>query len=453
MKRTVGVLVTGVLAVTVGIAAQSPVAATGRGPVGTVPASFPPSLATSGTDGSVEQVRQLARCGSTMYAVGRFSRISQGGHTFVRHNAFSFSASSGHLTRWNPRPNGQVDGIALTADCSRAFLAGRFTTAGGLRRPYLSAVRTTSGAAIAGFRPAPNKPVTAVVRVGRHLLVGGYFTALRGATRHRYFASVATSTGRDDGYAKLRLTGTYSYTDDAGRHSARNVTKVHNFALAPGGHKLLVMGVFTRVAGHSRRQIFMADLGSSLTLDGWRSPEFGINCAVGSPFWLRDASWSPDGRTVYTATTGYKPANGPAFSTTAPREGLCDSAAAFPVTHGAVRHRWINYTGCDSLYSTAADDSAVYFGGHERWADNASQCDNNDSLSAVSAPGMVGLDVRTGQVAVNPTRDRGVGADDMLVTSAGLWIASDNAYGANSCGRTPDGRPSTGHAGICFLPY
>ena len=156
---------------------------------------------------------------------------------------------------------------------------------------------------------------------------------------------------------------------------------------------------------------------------------------------------------MYTATTGYKPANGPAFSTTAPREGLCDSAAAFPVTHGAVRHRWINYTGCDSLYSTAADDSAVYFGGHERWADNASQCDNNDSLSAVSAPGMVGLDVRTGQVAVNPTRDRGVGADDMLVTSAGLWIASDNAYGANSCGRTPDGRPSTDHAGICFLPY
>ena len=40
----------------------------------------------------------------------------------------------------------------------------------------------------------------------------------------------------------------------------------------------------------------------------------------------------------------------------------------------------------------------------------------------------------------------GLGADDMLVTSAGLWIASDN-FTARECGGVP------GHAGICFLPY
>jgi len=27
----------------------------------------------------------------------------------------------------------------------------------------------------------------------------------------------------------------------------------------------------------------------------------------------------------------------------------------------------VNYTGCDSLYSAAADASAAYFGGHERY--------------------------------------------------------------------------------------
>jgi hypothetical protein len=35
----------------------------------------------------------------------------------------------------------------------------------------------------------------------------------------------------------------------------------------------------------------------------------------------------------------------------------------------------------------------------------------------------------------------------MLVTSAGLWIASDNFHNANQCGGVNN------HAGICFLPY
>ena len=35
----------------------------------------------------------------------------------------------------------------------------------------------------------------------------------------------------------------------------------------------------------------------------------------------------------------------------------------------------------------------------------------------------------------------------MLVTSAGLWIASDNLDGSQMCGGVQ------GLAGICFLPY
>jgi hypothetical protein len=38
-------------------------------------------------------------------------------------------------------------------------------------------------------------------------------------------------------------------------------------------------------------------------------------------------------------------------------------------------------------------------------------------------------------------------ADDMLVTSAGLWIASSNRFGADNC------EGVSGLAGICFLPY
>jgi hypothetical protein len=59
---------------------------------------------------------------------------------------------------------------------------------------------------------------------------------------------------------------------------------------------------------------------------------------------------------------------------------------------------------------------------------------------------MVGLSP-AGAVVFNPTRGRGLGADDMLVTGAGLWVASDNAFGANACGHVHN------LAGICFLPY
>ena len=45
------------------------------------------------------------------------------------------------------------------------------------------------------------------------------------------------------------------------------------------------------------------------------------------------------------------------------------------------------------------------------------------------------------------SRSRGHGADDMLLTTAGLWIASDNFDGGTSCGG------KAGFSGLCFLPY
>jgi hypothetical protein len=65
---------------------------------------------------------------------------------------------------------------------------------------------------------------------------------------------------------------------------------------------------------------------------------------------------------------------------------------------------------------------------------------------------MVGLSPANGSVVLNPTRARGQGADDMLITGAGLWIASDNAQNANTCGKL-NGKAAAGHAGICLLPY
>src|SRR6185437_14774974 len=117
-----------------------------------------------------------------------------------------------------------------------------------------------------------------------------------------------------------------------------------------------------------------------------------------------------------------------------------------------VSHLWVNYTGCDSLFSTAADATTVYIGGHERFANNPVGCDYAGT-GAVNAPGVAGVDINTGLLNDNPTRARGNGADDELVTSAGLWIASDNAQNSSDCGQNLDGTPGLNHAGICFLPY
>jgi hypothetical protein len=199
---------------------------------------------------------------------------------------------------------------------------------------------------------------------------------------------------------------------------------------------------------------------------GWTSPQwdgsqgeatpknpnngYPYECATVEPFYIQAAAWSPDDSTVYIGTTGYHPNGWPTGS--APRTGLCDAAAAFPATQTSVLSEWINYTGCDSLYAAAADGGAAYFAGHERWSMNPNGCDNQGP-GAFVAPGIEGLTPGTGSLLLNQggtalyTRARGLGADDMLVTATGLWIASDNSQGSQMCGGV------NGLAGLCLLPY
>ncbi|MEJ7706373.1 MAG: hypothetical protein WKF82_03255 [Nocardioidaceae bacterium] len=187
-----------------------------------VSATWTPSLATTGTDGSVEQIRQLVPCGGTMYAVGRFSEIKQGQATQTRNNAFSFNASTGVLTNWNPNVNGQVNSVALSTDCSVAYLGGTFTTIGSTPAAVknIAAVSTGTGAVIPGFASSAGAKVNtlAMVKGGTHLLVGGNFTSINGSTK-KYLVSLNPTTGKDDGYVNLNISGKYVYTDDGGQQS------------------------------------------------------------------------------------------------------------------------------------------------------------------------------------------------------------------------------------------
>jgi hypothetical protein len=396
-------------------------------------------------DTPTEQVRQLVQCNTTMYAVGSFYNILQGSSTFARRNVFSFSATPPFtMTSWAPSVNGTVNSIAfVNGDCSHAYIGGSFTSVNGTAVNNIAEIDTSTGAVVNSFAHNASAQVETLLGVNGNLLVGGYYKTINGSSADPYMTSLDPGTGQDNGFVHLNISGHYQYPG-----VASNPTRVYNQALSHGGTLDLVMGDFTSVGGKNRQQIFMLNLGgSTATVTGWTSPDFNGHCATVEPFYLQAASWSPGDSTVYVATTGRQPPG-----STLPG-GLCDAAAAFPATRSSVQPNWINYTGCDSLFSTAADASTAYFGGHQRWSMNPKGC-NHQGPGAYTATGLEGLQPSTGDLYLNSTKNagyyehsRGNGADDMLVTSAGLWIASDNFGKSQACGF------ATGLSGICFLPY
>ena len=383
-----------------------------------------------------------------MYAVGSFTSISQGGVTHPVHNVISFSATAPFtLTGWAPDVNGVVNSIAFSGgNCADAYLGGQFTSVNGTAAKNLAEVSTTTGNVIAAFGHNADLEVQTLLSYNGHLIAGGSFTSINNSKTDPYLASLNPATGKDDGFIKLNISGHYVFPN-----AHTNSTLVFNQQLSHGGTLDLVEGDFTSVGGQARRQIFMLDLsGTSARVTGWTSSEFSQYCGDSHPFYIHGAAWSPDDSTVYIADTGYKPYN---WNGTFPLPGLCDAVAAFPSTQEQVTHKWINYTGCNSLYSAAADTSAVYVGGHERWADNPDAC-KSAGPGSIPAPGLGGFKPADGSLLRNSagtaglySRGRGIGADDMLLTSAGLWIASDNFDGTDMCGGVK------GLAGICFLPY
>ena len=426
--------------------------ATGQaGPVLATPANTP----QLNTTGAIEQVRQLVQCGGTMYAVGTFTSIKHNSTVTAVNNAFSFSATAPYnLTTWAPDVNGIVNSIAFNGTgCADAYIGGKFTAVNGTKVGNLAEVSTAgTGALVTPFGHTANGQVNTLLGVDGHILAGGYYTTINGSS-NAYMTSLNPTTGKDDGFISLGISGNYSFAPN-------NPTRVYNQSLSNGGTLDLVMGDFTSVGGLPRQQIFMLNLATTpATVTGWTSPEwdgsmgelsktnptgYPYECATDEPFYIQAAAWSPDDSTVYIGTTGYHPNGFPIGAS--PRTGLCDAAAAFPATQAPVLHTWVNYTGCDSLFAAAADASTAYFAGHERWSMNPSDCDAAGP-GAIAAAGFEGLSPLNGALTFNPTRARGLGADDELDTSAGLWIASDNQNGASQCAT------KSGHAGICFLPY
>jgi hypothetical protein len=441
------------------------------GAVSPTPVAGTPALVQN-TGKTKDNIRQIVQCGDTMYAVGVFSQVVQGDVTYPRSNVFSFSATPPYtITPWAPQVNGEVNSIAFDGTtCANAYIGGAFTAVGSAPARYIAEIDTTAGALVPGFGTASTGgQVETLLGVGGHILVGGHFTSINKST-DRYMVSISPVTGLDDGFLQLGISGFNHYcnTSSPPQCTTGNASSVYNQQLSHGGTLDLVEGDFTSVGGVARQQIFMLNLATNpATVTAWTSPEwdgsqgnlpggYPYQCMPVEAFYIRAAAWSPDDNTVYIATTGYHPWNQP--TGTSPRTGLCDAVAAFPATQAPVTHTWVEYSGCDSYYSVAADNAAVYAAGHERFADNNNGC-NFLGSGGITDHGLQGLYPATGTLELRPSGSpvysmSRANADNMLITSTGLWIASTNRFTINKCGdlKGPPGHNSADHAGICFLP-
>src|SRR5205823_5596799 len=203
-----GVTAAAVAVVAGGFAPPVLAAPASAGPVSSTPASGTPELVTTSGKGT-ENVRQLVECGGMIYAVGKFTTITQGGRTYTRNNIFSFKATAPYtVSDMKVDVNGTVDTITFSRHrgCADAYIGGSFSSVHGTAATNIAEINTSTGAVVPTFGRYANGEVETLLGYYNHLLAGGKFTRTNGYGRY-YYASLNPYSGKDDGFLRLRISG------------------------------------------------------------------------------------------------------------------------------------------------------------------------------------------------------------------------------------------------------
>ncbi|WP_245604489.1 PKD domain-containing protein [Nocardioides aequoreus] len=365
------------------------------------------------------RVNSIAKIGNSIVLGGSFAQTRNDASTtqIPRSNLVAFDETSGQIsTTFLPNPNGEITTVLPTGDGSTVFVAGAFSSIGGVARSNLARIRVSDGAVVQTFNAGS---ITGRVRdlrlAGGRLWIAGSFTHVGGRAQ-RSLATVNPTTGAFDTYMSRVISGVHN----------GGTTGVVKIDVNPQGDRLLAIGNFDALDGVAARQLFMLDISGTSAQASSFSTNFYVPTCRAQSFdsYMRDLDFSPDGRFFVITTTGaYGGSTGP-----------CDTSARFETyASGAdVQPSWVDYTGGDTTYAVEITDSAVYTGGHARWQNNPFAGDT-PGQGAVDRPGIAALDPLNGlPLSWNPTRSRGVGVFDFLVTSRGLWVGSDTErIGAN----------------------
>jgi hypothetical protein len=357
-------------------------------------------------------VFKMAEANGLLYVGGSFTTVTAAAGTtpqgtFTRNKILAFNAADGNISTFAPNFNGDV--WAIVPSGASLYVGGNFSTVNGVARRALVKIDAATGVVDQTFNAKLTNNVSEAAIVNGRLIVSGVFG--------KKIAALNLTTGADTGYINAGVSGTVA--------SNAGPVEVYRFAVNPAGTRLVGVGNFTTVGGATHYRAFMLNLDATTSsVSAWRYTPLQQMCAASSlADYMRDVDFSPDGSYFVTVSTGFVPQAGQVGI------ALCDAAARFETANLApVRPTWINYTGGDTLHSVAVTDQAVYVQGHQRWLNNP-QGRDNAGPGAVSRPGIGAINPSTGlALSWNPTKDRGVGGKDLLVTARGLWVGSDTAH-------------------------
>lgn len=174
--------------------------------------------------------------GNTVYVGGQFTRArpagaAPGSNEVTRNNMLAYNLSTGVMTSFNPNMNAQVRALAVSADGTRVFAGGNFTTVGGVTRQGLAAFSTSSGSLQTSWAARVNGYVKAIGVSSSKVFVGGSFSSANGTSR----SNIAAFSATDGALQSWR-----------GSPSGGNVSAL---AVAPDGTKVIIGGSFTSYNG------------------------------------------------------------------------------------------------------------------------------------------------------------------------------------------------------------
>lgn len=373
------------------------------------PANFTPNV----LDG---QVNAIMQAGTKIIIGGSFSQVQNAGSstTITRNNILAFNATTGVVdTTFVPSLDGEVTSLALASDGQSVYVGGKFNnvTTGGttVRSKSLTRLNVSNGARTSGFTvPTFGAVIQDLKLSGNRLFVAGTFATIARQARTG-LAALNAATGALLPDVNFAIAGTHN----------GGVTQVYKIDVTPDGSKLVAIGNFATVNGQDRVQAALINLSANSSyLADWETDAYKPMCYSVFQFYVRDVEFAPDGSYFAIGVTGGYGSGPPS---------LCDTVTRWETsaTGSGVSPTWADYTGGDTTYAVGVTSHAIYVGGHQRWWNNPFAADS-PGPGAVARTGIGALDPENGlPLSWNPTRTRGSGVFDFLVTPTGLWVASD----------------------------
>lgn len=164
---------------------------------------------------SSRSVRDFEINGNTLYIGGVF--LTPGG---VRPVMTAYDLNTSSFTSWNPGVNGAVEAFALSADKSKVYIGGNFTSAGG---DYINSLAKVNSDGSVDDTFNFDMPMGSIVNklqiIGDYLYVSGYFTSIDGQSMD-HLVRINVDTGvldtswvpnPDDQVIDFTLNGTTMY--------------------------------------------------------------------------------------------------------------------------------------------------------------------------------------------------------------------------------------------------